>query len=113
MASLERNFWKYGLFQIPVIFLGLFLLMALIVSILTISCAPFWKLLIWSLVGISLSFTFVLPLDRLLKTQTQLPMNLTGRIALANALFWSALIVVLMASILPPLWNLCAALGSA
>ena len=112
MASLERNFWKYGLFQIPAIFLALFLLMAAIVSILTIPCAPFWKLLIWALVGISLAFTLVLPLDRLLKAQTQLPMNLTGRIALGNALFWSALTVVLMASVLPPLWNLCSALGS-
>lgn len=111
MVSLERNFWKYGLFQIPAIFLGIVLLIAIIVSILTLPCTQFWQQLTWALVGISLAWTLVLPLDRLLKAKTQLPMNLTGRIALGNALFWSALIVVLMASILPPLWQLCSVIA--
>lgn len=107
MASIDKGFWRYGFFQIPAIILGLCLLVAAIVSNLAIPCTLFWRLLVWALVAISLAWALVLPLDRLLKFQTQLPMNLRGRIALGNALFWTALILSLMVSRLPPIWSLC------
>jgi hypothetical protein len=107
MASIDKSFWRYGLFQIPAIVLGACLLAAAILSVIAFPCALFWRLLVWALVAASLTWTLILPLDRLLELQTQLPMNLRGQIALGNALFWSALILSLMLSRLPPLWAAC------
>lgn len=107
MKTAPKSVWRYGLFQIPAILFGILLVVTILTFALPIPCSWFWRLLSLGLLGISLAWTLTLPFDRLLQGQTQLTMDLSGRLALGNALFWTTLLISLMFSKLPTIRSAC------
>ena len=110
---MKRPFWRYGLFQIPAIFLTLFVLATGISYFLNsrLGCANGWLVLFSGLSWIALAWVLVMPLDLFLRSVLKLSMSLAGRLSLLNAIFWAVLTSVILASTLPATWNQCTALN--
>lgn len=105
----RRPIWRYGLFQIPALLLVLCLSAAGATYLLYGGCQRIWALLFLGLSWVAFTWMITMPIDYLLRFGMKLQMSLAGRIAIANALFWTVLTTVVLASTLPSSLNQCAA----
>jgi Ca-activated chloride channel family protein len=94
MNNQRRSVWLYPVFQIPLICLTVFLVLALLFWLFGCQFNQNYRLLILWLgaAWIALMWVLVLPLDRwILQDLFKMHWNTAGKIALSHALFWSAL----------------------
>lgn len=106
MASASK-IWRYSLFQIPAVLLVCSLLGLAIASALQTDCFSAWRYLFIGLAWASFMWMLVLPIDYLLQKFLRVNMSLAGRLSILNAIFWSALVAVVLANNLPKLISSC------
>jgi hypothetical protein len=99
MTRFRRSFWLYPLFQIPLILFAVCLVAVALCGSFNSNhrWVNFWQ----CCALIAFMWLIALPLDKLIfQGLFKLPMNLSGQLVIANSLFWTVLISLIMCKVI-------------